>query len=452
MTSPADTRSGITRFLKWIALGLALLLLGLTIHVALSSGASGASDQSVSWSGTVIDAISCPTFNSCDAVGSQDHGGTTGRALVFDEDDGVWSSPITIPLSKADDDGFLKSVACSSPGNCIADGVQGANGTILILESNNKWGNSHRLAISSAKSAIGQNFGATGCSPHGTCWAVYLIIKSDQNVDSYAVGESNGAWSTPVRLAANLAPGIRWVTSISCWSVSSCTVLGSAWNDKTRQTTSFTQNEIKGAWGVALPIPDIRLSTNGSGLQCFSAGNCVLGGTQISASGSGEGVLDQEVEGKWRSPQFETGFGSRRAAETVGRIACSSSNQCVASGTVLAKDGRTQVFVQAQLHGIWQKAKILSTIGSYATISASCEQHISCFVVGTVQVTTNRSVPFIEKFVGSKWSDILPRDFRGSAFSHSGFNGVSCTSRGCTSSGFSGASNAIGLVYSFDQN
>jgi hypothetical protein len=178
----------------------------------------------------------------------------------------------------------------------------------------------------------------------------------------------------------------------------------------------------------------------------------VLGGTQITSSGSGEGVLDQEVEDKWLPSELEKGFGPRGSVATVDRVACSSSNQCVASGTVQTKDGRTQVFVQAQFHGIWQKAKVLSISGSFATNSASCEPNLACFVVGTVQITSNRSIPFIEKNVGSKWSNVLPRDFRGTASSPRGFSGVSCTSNGCTASGSSGDSlvNPIGLVYSFD--
>jgi hypothetical protein len=92
-----------------------------------------------------MNAVACPSSGVCSAIGAYvDNSGNT-EVLLLDEQGGAWTpSALVLPSGVAETQGgFLDSLACSSPGNCVAVGGYdiglGAYKPLLATEQSGRW-------------------------------------------------------------------------------------------------------------------------------------------------------------------------------------------------------------------------------------------------------------------------------------------------------------------------
>src|ERR1700691_5314667 len=89
----------------------------------------------------------------------------------------------------------LRSVSCSSAGNCTAVGlfndVSGANKAFVVTESGGTWSSAAPTNLSSAlqSNPTNSNFNAVSCTSNGDCAALGEFTSSSGTSESfYAVG------------------------------------------------------------------------------------------------------------------------------------------------------------------------------------------------------------------------------------------------------------------------
>lgn len=188
--------------------------------------------------------VSCQSATSCDAVGQAENGNQF-VPITASESSGQWSAAQSQALPSQVVNGYLESVSCWSPGNCVA--VGGANlsepdapvlGTrplavyaLTAVETDGTWG---AVAISPDPSGYTDSrFWGISCTGPGSCTALgdtsvpvagAPVLGSADVTTGYLVVEVmvGGTW-LPAQVMSSTRLGVR---SVSCVTSAICTAVG----------------------------------------------------------------------------------------------------------------------------------------------------------------------------------------------------------------------------------
>jgi hypothetical protein len=295
-----------------------------------------------------VDTVSCAAAGDCAALGGYADAGGLTQVFVTEEKHGTWSDAQLLPgLAFLNRRGlaFVHSVSCAAPGDCVA---------------------------------VGNYLGGGGFT------------------QAYEAEETNGAWTDaqPVNGVPSLNSGNSGSTAVSCASPGNCAVAG-FYTDTSHHTQAFVADERGGTWELAEPVPGAAArnsgDASGTSLSCASPGNCGLAGFVTDTMGQHQAFLDSELGGGWRQAQLLTGTGtvSSWQATEARAVSCATAGDCVAGGSAVTAGLVQRAFVVREVNGIWGTA--IELPGSAALnagktadlVSVSCASSGNCVAGGS---------------------------------------------------------------------
>jgi hypothetical protein len=157
-------------------------------------------------------------------------------------------------------------------------------------------------------------------------------------------------------------------------------------------------------WSVAKEITGAGSDATITSLACWAAGNCVIGGTTITASGSYEGFLASEVHDVWGPAQLLTDNSGIVSLLGINQVACSSSGICVAVG-----DNGSGAYMLTLTNGVVGAQEMITTVtgadpGSATSASAvACPSSGNCVIAGTYSTAGGLGGAFTLGEQGGTW-------------------------------------------------
>jgi len=407
--------------LQWLTMSLlAVGIAGATILSILTAGPLTATEDIAqgltTWPSIELYGISCPSRGACVAVGDRPHGPIsveTTQAFVVEQRGGTWAAPMAVgpPPNTS-----LEFVSCSAVGDCISND----GGNWLIAQSNGRWVGSRRVTVPHLD-RYGQPFSgmATACSPGGACWLVGWALVSEGRFSSiryFVVGEARAQWIGPRRLGSGnarilgLPVTTTFLSEISCWSTSSCTLVETSANR--RGLATFMQTEVDNKWGLATTVPGSTGSANTDrfvprSLSCTGDDSCLLGGYELNGTETQIGYARQRVAGRWERPVSGIGVMAPYTQSMVWRVSCRSASLCIATGDSYLPQGGGVPFAQVEVDGRWQRPLLFRNLGlsngAGSITGAACPTATTCDLVGEYATSNSRGVSFAARYSGSTW-------------------------------------------------
>src|SRR5262249_36622804 len=168
-----------------------------------ANAASPSSDQ--------LQAVTCTSNGSCDAVGTyQDSAGNAQTMVVAKPPSGPWGQAIEIaspPNAAANPDALMTGIACTAPGSCVAGGKHELSlnrfAAMGAVEVRGTWHRATQIAL--PRGAIPGTFTAItsiSCPTASQCLGVGQYPVSATQSRAMAVTESNGRFGRAVPITA----------------------------------------------------------------------------------------------------------------------------------------------------------------------------------------------------------------------------------------------------------
>jgi hypothetical protein len=286
---------------------------------------------------------------NCTVVGSYRDASNAKQPFVEDEVNGTWGFFQTLgSFSQLNTGQFaeLNSVSCESPQNCTAAGeyttLGGTPHAFLVAEVSGTWHLPGPL-IFLLPPSTGR---AVSCPASGNCELTGTDADVNGQIQAYAQQTNSGGEEAIQFLTSSTdlnVGGTALANSVSCASDGNCVVVGH-YTDATGRWQPFIGEEKDGTWQDTIPVPGIAALDAGhfSDLQsvaCASAGNCAALGFYTDASGTGQVLTTDEVNGTWGSAaklpgQFNQGIFSPQRS-----VSCWSAGNCATGGVVATSTG-----------------------------------------------------------------------------------------------------------------
>jgi hypothetical protein len=284
------------------------------------------------------------------------------------------------------------------------------------------------------------------CSSAGNCTAVGEFTNPATYPQAFTMSSVNGVWSPgrPTEFAPNIRnpTGESELVSVSCASAGNCVAVGEYWNLEYRRRP-FLVVSTGGTWGPAVPVtfPDLveRTPPNSKliDVDCTSTGNCTALGEVRTANGSTSGFTMSSTSGTWGTPtiiSFPYGVLPTVHVVIPYELDCASAGNCTVVGSYYEADGDYQAFASTSVAGVWGPAETIEFPPSTLNTSAEAElKDVSCPTIGSCTATgyfRNISGAYLGYTVtstGGDWS--LARPESATHFA----NAIDCTSTGdCT--------------------
>ena len=376
----------------------------------------------VTWPSSELEAIACPSTTSCLAVGEYD-APSSSIAIALSLHGDTWSRPVRLGRAYGLTGIWgLNNVSCADVDDCI--GLDSLT-WLLLSDHRGRWSRDDAPALSQANFPLLAP--TTSCSPGGMCWAAYENFVSTSPTSSYraswVVGERDGRWLPPRRIGPQLSPyeethhGEVLVNGVSCWSTSSCTVIGSVSSGSVgpfrEGLRAFVQTETDGVWDSPRLMPTGLAGSPGesftsiplwSPIACTARGTCLLGGSEVRGNTTFGVATEQEVDGRWLPTVIGDGIATGEQGSTVNVVACRATALCVAAA-VGATHGRSWLSFRAEVEGRWQRAQQVPIgPGIFDATEAVCPSESMCDVVGHVLTTKHESLGFVARYEHGRWT------------------------------------------------
>ena len=303
--------------------------------VAVGDSESGATEQTLveSWDGTSwsivpspnqgpsseLNSVACTSAGSCTAVGSF-RGASASQTLVESWDGTAWSIVPSPSQGNAYSDNGLESVACSSPGSCVAVGSYGhtsGNGFGTLTESWN--GAAWSIVPSPDPGTVGALLGSVACPSADWCVAV-----GSEGVHTTLVESWDGrAWS--VVPSPNQGTLDNLLFSVARTSASSCVAVGEYDLPGVRPQT-LVESWNGTAWSI-VPSPNQGTKQNQlSTVACATPSSCVALGAYRGDAAIPHMLIESGNRTSWSIVPNQT-------VGTIVSVACPSPSECVAVGS-----------------------------------------------------------------------------------------------------------------------
>ena len=299
-----------------------------------------------------VTSVSCPPKGGCVAGGDYVIKGVR-QPFAVAERDGRWEKAVTLPgIAKLSVTRFalLNSMSCSSAGNCIAAGDYApsqdlgepyGNQVFTATERNGRWGDARQIHAPASRIAGEADFSSLSCPSAGNCTLAGSYHNSSGASPAFVISERNGRWGKSIAIS-----GIG-IESLSCPTPGNCAASGSI-STNPQESQALLVTERNGRWGKAFAVPGIAPLDTGddadaTAVSCWSAGNCVAGGTYTNQVSS-QAFVVTDSNGRWGNafavPGSERLNSGRNATITV--LSCTAGGECGAGGDYAAQAGSGQ--------------------------------------------------------------------------------------------------------------
>lgn len=348
-----------------------------------------------------LNSISCPAVGDCTAVGGYTDNSVSGReeGLLVTETAGAWKTGVKalLPADAATNPKVgLRSVSCSSAGNCSAVGEytdgSGHPQGLLLTETAGKWTGVEEATLPpdrATSGALGPNVSveSVSCASPGECSAVGSYVDNAGHKQGLLLSESGGFWDLGEKatLPADHAtdPAVE-LASVSCVSVGNCSAVGSySDNGAPSNEQGVLLTETAGGW---LPGEKALLPAGGIGaillsVSCVTTGSCSAVGNYVDAS-QGRGLLLDKA-GTWRTgiPAVAPNAGTESGANLYS-VSCPAVGDCGAVGSYVDKLGRGQGVLLTETGGAWANADEAMPPANAGTDPGVYPEMVSCASVG----------------------------------------------------------------------
>jgi hypothetical protein len=401
-----------------------------------------------------LDVVTCTSQGNCVAVGRyvDTHGRGDKQAMIATETSGAWgrASKVALPAGASTAAGaqnaVLESVACTSPGNCVAVGsytdtdtraTTEASGSqdfqaMVVTETSGVWGRASELTLpagaltpatceSTSSCGIGQaaDLESVTCTSAGNCVAVGHYEDANVARQAMVVTETGDVWgqasevTQPSSADTTASSQAADLEAVTCTSLGNCVAVG-YYTDTNDNQQAMLVTETSGMWGraskVALPA-GANTSTNSQeqiasleSVTCTGPESCVAGGYYALAgsdTGGGEAAATQamlatETGGVWaRASKLTLPPGASTSAadeaSALGGVTCTSPGSCVAVGAYTEASGSVQAMFATSTGGVWARASELALPAGANTAkdsqdaefeSVACTSPGQCVTVG----------------------------------------------------------------------
>lgn len=427
--------------------------------------------------GGLVEQVSCPSANSCAALGK----------WMYSEQAGRWKA-VRVPVLAHTGDTNLRSLACPSAGRCESVGRAGEQHVLRLTEAGRQWdpagfGLPGDAAPISHPNGPWPALDSVSCASAGSCVAVGYYGAADHSTHPLLATETGGTWSAG--MDAPLPPDASTVFPppdsqamagglldfASCRSAKSCTTVGS-YTRKTKTggtggTYPWALDESGGSWtaGGSLQLPAGAATTvdsrgggaspfmGFSGLACPSAGNCTAVGGYVDARSDFQGVIVKERQGVWsrgiKAPAPHNAGPNTDPMELrnpLVSIACAAADDCAAVGWFVVSHSETQHgLLLTERGGHWKASALSLPAGASAPggvflTSVSCPSRGNCVAVG-YYAGHGKTHGLVVRERGGTWgravNAALPTGAAPATKSHTFLSSISCASASaCTAGGY----------------
>ena len=347
-----------------------------------------------------INGVSCATGNYCVAVGETSTDQLSDRATVAVDLFGTWQQAMTIPGLDSSDSQAL-SVSCPSVGNCTVVGsyrdANNAKQPFVEDEVNGTWGFFHTFA-SFPQLNTGQfaELNSVSCESPGNCSAVGEYATLGGTPHAFLVAEVSGTWHLPGPLIFFLAPSTG--RAVSCPASGNCELTGTDADANGQIQAVAEQTNSGGQEAIQFLTSSTDLNVGGTALansvSCASDGNCVVVGHYTDATGRWQPFIGEERDGTWQNTMPVPGIAAVDAGHfsDLQSVSCASPGNCAAFGFYTDASGNGQVLTTDEVNGTWGSAARLpgpSNQGIFSPQSSvSCWSAGNCAVGGVIASST----------------------------------------------------------------
>lgn len=279
-----------------------------------------------------LSGVSCPSTESCEAVGSYE--GRHGTVSFAEHWNGsAWSLQTTPNLEPASYVALMK-ISCSSASACTAVGyyINGGSQTPLV----EKWnGTSWSVQSVPLPGGIESSYlGGISCTSSTMCVAVgyYRYEESDKDLIE--------SWDGEKWIVDSAPEGSSW-SDVSCSSAAECTAVGN------EEGGTVTAARWKGStWtseSVPLPAGAERGDESLDGVVCVSSTSC----TAVGAYGpSGETRLPYAVAWSGSHWELQSVPNSGGTFTVLSGVSCTALKECTAVGSSTPKAFRSATLAE----------------------------------------------------------------------------------------------------------
>jgi hypothetical protein len=232
---------------------------------------------------SLLTSVSCPTKNSCFAVGFTTNASNQQRTLAERWNGKTWQiTPTPNPTRKQEIE--LASVSCPSVNSCVAVGTV-VEGTFAQVWNGKSW--KATSAVPNPKNSVQSQLDGVSCPSTGDCIAVGRTFRNSKFV-SLAEHWNGKKWS-PLKAATPGGVTASQLTGVSCSSANACAAVGIV-SGPNAIAESWTGKK----WVLhPVDIPAGAMSSVLTRVSCNSAVACMATGQYIDATPTGQMLAEQ---------------------------------------------------------------------------------------------------------------------------------------------------------------
>lgn len=282
---------------------------------------------------TILHAVSCPSTTSCFAVGTYYTASTADRTVVEHWNGTRWSI-MASPNPPGTENTILQGVSCPSTQSCFAVGGQGSDRTVAEHWNGSRWS---MMAIANPSGSTSNGLYAVSCPTTISCFAVgsYAFGETAGLVEHWN-GTRWGIMTSPRRSNATglTLYGVSCSSTSNCFAVGYFSVAGGAFR-------THVQHWDGTRWGnPTSPNYPGSYNTTLFGVACPGARSCFAVGAYFVASPAAASSIVEH----WNGTSWTTMTSPHRLAnQYLSGASCPSTTTCFAVGDYLTQVNRTIV-------------------------------------------------------------------------------------------------------------
>ncbi len=356
--------------------------------------------------------VSCTAPSACTAVGASTSRAGASQAVVERWNGTSWRIQTT--PNPPQGGGFLNGVSCTSSSACTAVGTSNA-GTLAERWNGTNW----HIQATPNPSQGGGGLSGVSCMSSSACTAV-----GASNAGTLAEQWNGTRWR--VQTTANPPQGGGFLTSVSCTSSSACAAVGVS------NAGTLAERWNGASWSIqATPTPSGAQFAFLNSVSCTSSSACTAAGAYVNSSGNFQTLAERWDGSKW-STQATPNRAGADASLLIG-VTCTSATACIAVGYANTNQSPAVVVERwNDAHWHLQAAPNPPGAASSSLNSVSCTSRSACVTVGGATSRSGTVATLAERWNGRTWRiQATPSPSGGGAL-----NSVSCMSRSaCTAVG-----------------
>jgi hypothetical protein len=267
----------------------------------------------------VLNAVSCPSLESCVAVGTGD-----SSPIAFVQSGSQWVA-LNPALPTGYTSGELLSVSCPTVGDCVAVGTvtNAAGTTYAYIESlaDGSWSTTPPATADASLLGVSCAVSITNCVAVG---GVGLGNAGQYLIDTLA----GGKWMVQSPASPGSSSAGTVLTDVSCATSTACVAVGGYGGSGLTGSGEQAGSEVlsNGTWVMSAPSGNPVAPQVLSGVSCPDDMNCVA----VGRSAAGRPLLERYTNDSWQGTAVPGVVGVSGAG--LERISCGTPVWCQAAG------------------------------------------------------------------------------------------------------------------------